>query len=266
MGFIGFMVVVGMTVAACSSDEPEAEQPDRSVIHVTLSAPIAETRATYGYEGDKKISLEAGDQLYVSAIWNNDSGTEEWTYSGILEHVGENTFTGDLHWQRDASSGAAQVQYEGEDIIADATTVQTMLLPKGYGDYGYMDPAAATGVHPERAFVDGAFSTGVAQLCLDRYVEDETSERSNSLPLTPAGAVVCVTVNGLSEGNHNVTFAVGESLTIKGTTTADASGTATFSVGIYPQTATCTLTIDGTEHDLGEKTFEAGHIYKKTIN
>ena len=265
MGLMGLMGFMGMMmVAACSSDEPGVEQPDRSVIHITLSAPIAETRATYGYNDDKKISLEEGDQLYVSTFWSNDFGTEEWAYTGTLEYVGENTFTGDLHWQRDASSSAEQVQYEGEDIIADATTVQAMLLPKGYGDYGYMDLTAMTGVRPERAFVDGTFSKGVAQLCLDRYTDGGAS-RPSALPLTPRNAVVCVTVNGLTEGEHNVEFAVGESLTITGTTIADASGTATFSVGVDASPAkadTYTLIVDDTEYDLGEKTLTAGHVYK----
>lgn len=258
------LLVLGLTVAAtaCGDDDDLArEQPATQQPHtvaVSLDASIAgdgATRASYGYGGSKKVDFETGDQLLVVL------STDSWTYTGTLSNSSATaTFTGTLT-KRSGSD------YSGTDIIKDAKKMEAWLLPKDYSSQyiSLTDSDPYIKFDAKDAFVAGSFSSGVAQVCRDKFSVDDAAGVAKSVMLTAQNAVVCLTITGLAPSTeYNTNFTDG-TLIIGGKVTADSGGKATFSVGYQPSGSEkdYTVFIDGCQDiNLGAKTLKANKVYQ----
>lgn len=233
--FMMGVAVLGMSAALASCQKenntaPETPQaieapqaPEVHVIHVELNAAISDTKSEYD-SGDKKVTIENGDQLYVvltqpdAAGWSGATGTL--TYDGT-SFKGAITYTG---------------TYEGSDIITAAKDLTATFLPKGYSAIGYL---SATGVATAaNAFYAGTKDASVPQLVhLTATVSDKAGVAKTPLTLVPQNAVLCYSINAnkLSVGAHSVSVSDGTT-TISGNVTAVADAATTFAVA-FPASA-----------------------------
>lgn len=131
----------------------------------------------------------------------------------------------------------------------------------------YDDEAVASPIY---AFVasETAKATGVEQLSFEK-----ASNYSSGFALAPQFAILNFTISGLEAGAKNVTLYVkladGPDITVTGSVTPNASGVATFAIGVPGgfniKDMSNNLTVGSSNFTLSSsKTFEAGKIYNIT--
>lgn len=250
-------VMFSAALASCQKESANdktstPETPAVRVIHVDLSANVADTKATYSYPN---VTIENGDKLYV-ALTGPESA---WTATGTLTYATDK-FSGDI----DVTG-----TYEGTDPITDAKDLTATFLPDGYSTVGYL---SATGVATAaNAFYAGAKDAAVPQLVhLTASVTDKVGVAKSPLTLVPQNAVLCYSIdaNKLTAGAHDVSVSNGTS-TISGSVTAVADAATTFAVA-FPANAT------PTDYTLGvtwygkmvknNKMLAAGHVVNISVS
>ncbi len=222
------------------------------------------TRATYN-ESTKKLTFSAGDKLFVNGF-HDEAGS----YAGTLNYVSEGTFSGTIYTQERTYAPI-------EDILKNGDAVAT-LLPAGYESYGYLTIDENyileknddfLSVSDSKAFVasENAKANGVEQLSFE-----QATGYDNGFTLVPQNAVLNFTISGLEAGKKDVTLNVkskfDKDYTVTGSVTPNASGVATFAIGV-PNGAKIkdmenNLTVGSTNFTLPSTTFTAGKIYNIT--
>ena len=232
----------------------------------------ATTRATYKDNGNGTGSLafSAGDKLFV-----NGSATGAGKFAGALDYVpATGKFSGTIYTQN---------EYDGtaDALFSAASSVRANLLPAGYEDYNFMyinnnkstdvlydDVVSAT---VSKAFVasETAKKTGVEQLSWE-----QAYSYSSGFALAPANAVLNFTISGLEAGEKAVTLITKYSemdydQTISGSVTPNASGVATFAIGVSNnlviKNVANNLTVGSSKFTLpGGTAVVAGKIYNIT--
>lgn len=192
------------------------------------------TRATYN-ESTKKLEFSTGDKLFVYG-----SATEAGSFAGTLDYVpATGKFSGTIYTQ-EQWTGTADALFTAASAVANLTAT---LLPNGYDangsnsflsinnnsttDIAYDDRLT---VSYSKAFVasETAKATGVEQLSLER-----TSTYSSGFELAPLNAILNFTISGLEAGAKNVSLQLsGFDNTVTGSVTPNASGVATFAIGV----------------------------------
>ena len=194
----------------------------------------ATTRATYTDNGNGTGSLafSAGDKLFVYG-----SAAAAGSFAGALDYVpATGKFSGTIYTQNDYDGAA-------DALFSAASSVRANLLPAGYESYNFLyinnkntdvlydDVVGAT---ISKAFVasETAKKTGVEQLSWE-----QAYTYSSGFALAPANAVLNFTISGLEAGEKAVTLITKYSdmdfdQTISGSVTPNASGVATFAIGI----------------------------------
>ena len=231
------------------------------------------TRATYNDNGDGTGSLgfSAGDKLFVSG-----SATTAGRFAGELTWQSGETFSGTIYTEN---------SYEGtaDELFSAATPIFATLLPNGYESTGFLyvrdsytteaydDVATARDAN---AFVasETAKATGVEQLSYEG-----ASTYSSGFALAPMCAVLNFTISGLEAGAQNVTLNVTNPMalgpmadyTVTGIVTPNASGVATFAIGVKGgvniKDMENNLTVGSHNFTLpSSTTFTAGKIYNIT--
>ncbi len=198
-------------------------------VNVTREGDDA-TKATYN-ESTRKLEFSAGDKLFVSG-----SATGAGKFAGALDYVpATGKFSGTIYTQN---------LYDGtaDALFSAASSVRAILLPNGYDSYNFLsisnnstpDVAYDDVVSAADAFVasETAKKTGVEQLSWEQVYT-----YSSGFALAPANAVLNFTISGLEAGEKTVTLITKYSgmdydRTISGSVTPNASGVATFAIGV----------------------------------
>ncbi len=226
------------------------------------------TKATYN-ESTRKLEFSAGDKLFVSG-----SATGAGSFAGALDYDAvSGNFSGTIYTKNDYDDTA-------DALFSTASSVRANLLPAGYESYNFLyinnkstdvlydDVVGAT---ISNAFVasETAKKTGVEQLSWE-----QAYTYSSGFALAPANAVLNFTISGLEAGEKAVTLITKYSemdfdQTMLGSVTPNASGVATFAIGVpnnlVIKNVANNLTIGSSNFTLpGNTALAAGKIFNIT--
>jgi hypothetical protein len=273
---MAMMMPAMLLTTACSNEDDAINNGDNKkgyplqvTVNVTRQSD-ATTRATYTDNGNGTGSLgfSAGDKLFVSG-----SHTSAGQFAGALTWQSGGTFSGTIYTQNPYTGTA-------DALFSDATSILATLLPNGYDSYNFLsiynnssddlyDDVVAYSM--PKAFVasETAKKTGVEQLSWEK-----ASTYSSGFALAPANAVLNFTISGLQAGEKAVTLITNYTgasygVTISGSVTPNASGVATFAIGVTNdrviKNVDNNLTVGSSNFTLpGGTALTAGKIYNIT--
>ena len=222
-------------------------------VNVTRQGDEGTTRASYN-ESTRTLSFSAGDKLFVSGQDNNTAGS----FKGVLTWVSGGTFSGSINTQNEYTGTA-------DALLTDAAYVTATLLPAGYESYAFLSIEDETdcygwvGMDLSKAFAP------TKKAAVEQFSYERAASYSSGFALSPDNAIVSFTISGLA-ANTEVAVLFKEAYDTGATpvnVTTDASGVATFAVAVYynDNIDYYTLTVDGIDITLPDKTAEKGHIY-----
>ena len=237
-------------------------------LQVTVNATRKDTRAHFN-ESTMKLEFTEGDKLYV--VGKDESvGGAGW-FAGTLDMVSAGTFSGTIYTTNPYTGTA-------DALLSGASYVSALLLPNNFGTYEFFSidgSGCSTEVilNPNRAF------TTSKTKALEQFSYERSLEYSSGFALTPDNAILNFTITGLTPSTEvNVNILRPDpnpiyNVNISEKVTTDASGTATFAIGIYivrnggTDFQDISLTVGGNAIPLasGSKTLEAGKIYNINI-
>ena len=278
-----------LLTTACSSEDDLVNNTANTentinkgyALPVTVSATRggdATTRATYN-ESTKKLEFSDGDKLFV---YGNHHVVGK--FAGTLDYVpATEKFSGTIYTESPYAGTADALFAAASAGSSPECYLTATLLPNGY-DKGsnsflfvldndtpacsYDDTVIAVGSH---AFVasETAKATGVEQLSFER-----TYTYSSGFALAPVCAILNFTISGLEAGAQDVTLyltRMGAEYDVTGSVTPNASGVATFAIGVPVganiKEGSNNLTVGTHNFTLpSSTTFAAGKIYNITRN
>ncbi len=243
-----------LLVSACNKSEIANEENTEKkgfalpvTVNVTREGDDA-TKATYN-ESTRKLEFSAGDKLFVTG-----NHAEAGVFAGTLDYDAvSGKFSGTV---------TTKNEYPGtiDDLMASAYAV---LLPAGYESYGFNSIVGNGYEATIRHYLHKAFALTKAA-AVEQFSVERALSYSSGFALAPMNAIVNFTISGLTANNEvAVSFDTGMTGVISGNVTTNATGVATFAVGVYSgqDLGSCTLTVDGNNIAMPTKTTEAGHIY-----
>lgn len=231
-----------LLTTACSNDDDAVNNENTAnkgyalPVTVNVTREGDATRATYTDNGNGtgSFGFSAGDKLFVSG-----SATGAGKFAGALDYVpATGKFSGTIYTQKDYDGTA-------DALFSAAFSRIATLLPAGYDSYNFLSisnyntPDVAyddvVSASTANAFVasETAKKTGVEQLSLEQVY----NTYSSGFALAPSNAVLNFTISGLAAGEKAVTLITKYSgmdydQTISGSVTPNASGVATFAIGV----------------------------------
>ena len=266
-----------LLTTACSNDD-DAVNTENTIkkgyalpvtVNVIRQGDDATTRATYdGTTG--KLSFSAGDQLFVTG-----SHTTAGQFAGLLTWVSGGTFSGELT-TKNKYSGTA------EELLTSASLSRATLLPAGYTTYNLLRIENENGYD---ARLENDFYNAYAptkKVAVEQLSYEQAEGYSTGFALAPQVAILNFTISGFNPSEKvNMTFTnltlsslsvatPGLPSSIDKTIIADASGVATFAIGVLDEfRSPCKVAVIGQSSgktapsiDFGTSgKFEAGHIY-----
>ena len=239
-------------------------------VTVNVTRGDGATRATFD---GSKLNFGTGDKLFVEGVHieaeaNRFSGTLTWQSGG--------TFSGTIYTQNPYPGTA-------DELFTAASAsgiVKATLLPNGYESYNFLsiynngsddlyDDVVAYSMLEAFVASETAKATGVEQLSFER-----ATTYSSGFALAPANAILNFTISGLEAGAQDVTLSIdygGLEYPVTGSVTPNASGVATFAIGVPGgsniKDMDTNLTIGSSNLTLpSSTTFTAGKIYNITRN
>ena len=249
-----------LLTTACSNDDEaivnnETTNKKGYPLQVTVNVSRegdAGTRASYN-ESTRTLSFSTGDKLFVSG-----------------NHYDADQFAGTLDY--DAVSGKfsgtiyTESEYTGtiDDLMASARAV---LLPNGYGSYGFLS-IDGSGYDATVDFEQTKAFALTKAAAVEQFSVEQTFSYSSGFALDPSNAIANFTISGLTANKEvAVSFNVSGTV-ISGEVTTSATGVATFAVGVSADRnlEDCILTVDGNNIAMPTKTTEAGKIYNISRN
>lgn len=246
------LVLAAVLVSACSKNEIDNDFKGYTLpvtVNVSRQGDEPATRATYN-ESTKKLEFSAGDKLFVKGF-REDAGD----YAGTLDYDAvSGKFSGTVTTEND---------YTGtiDDLMASA---YAFLLPDGYGSYGVVSIVGSGYETKIYHYLNKAFALTKAAAVEQFSVELATSYGISGFALAPRNAIVSFTISGLTANKEvAVSFDTNGTGVISGNVTTNATGVATFAVGVLSGCTLedCTLTVDGNNIAMPTKEVEPGHIY-----
>ena len=259
LAFAMLMPAMLLTTACSNEDEfvnndsnNQKGYPLQVTVNVTRQGDEGTTRATYN-ESTKKLSFSSGDKLFVYGSQNNAG-----KFAGTLDYDAvSGKFSGTM---------TTENEYTGTiDNLME--TVHAFLLPAGYESYGFYS-VSGSGYEATVTEDDTKAFALTKAAAVEQFSFEQTISYSSGFALAPMNAIVSFTISGLT-ANKEVAVSFNASGTvISGKVTTNATGAATFAVGVYLdcELENCTLTVDGNNIAMPTKTTEAGHIYNITRN
>ena len=252
------LVLAAVLVSACGKNEIADDFKGYTLpvtINVTRQGDEPATRASYN-ESTRKLEFSAGDKLFVEGRDNNTAGS----FKGVLTWLSGGTFSGSINTEKEYTGTA-------DALLTDAAYVTATLLPAGYESYAFLsiedetDCSGWVGRDLSKAFAP----TKKAAVEQFSYEYTYTSSYSSGFALAPQTAILSFTISGLA-ANTEVAVLFKDAYDTGATpvnVTTDASGVATFAVAVndYDYIDYYTLTVDGIDITLPDKTAEKGHIY-----
>ena len=224
-------------------------------VNVTRQGDDAATRATYN-ETTKKLEFSTGDKLFVRGQDVSTGGAGK--FAGTLDYVSDGKFSGTITTQNPYSDTA--------DELFTAGGATATLLPDDYESYGYL------------SITNDGYNATLKEVALNSFASSkklaveqlsfEAGSYNSGFALAPTNAILNFTITGLA-ASTSVTATLkedGESFTISGDVTTDASGNATFAMGVLAtrDLNELSLTVDGKTFPplvSESKTLSAGKIY-----
>ena len=259
LAFAMLMPIMLLTTS-CSSEDDAINTENTAkkgytipvTVNVTRQGDGATTRATYNSE-TKKLEFSAGDKLYVSG--NNATAGK---FAGTLDYVSDGKFSGTITTENEYSGTV-------DDLFAEF--VYAILLPKDYASYGFFTYTENNG-YDAALGLDYSYAFALTKAAAVEQFSLEFGTYSSGFALNPMCAVLNFTINGLAASTEVAVVFNGGSGVVSKNVTTDASGTATFAIGVLQNTDlnSCTLTVGGTAITLvsSSKTLYAGKIYNIT--
>ena len=263
-----------LLTTACSNSDDEivnTENPTNRkgyalpvTINVTRQGDAATTRATYTYDEDTKkgtLSFSTGDKLFVHGFYDEDY---LYDFAGVLTWQSGDTFSGTIYLEGPFEGTA-------EELLSSALGADATLLPAGYGGYGFLS-IDNEGTCDASLNLDRTKTFALTKAtAVEQFSEESAEEYNNGFALSPERAIVCFTISGL-EANKEVAvsfkcnhpWGAEYSWSIDDNVTVDATGVATFAVGMAKDEnfTNYSLTVDGNAITLpADKEVEAGKIY-----
>ena len=233
-------------------------------VTVNVTRQADGTRATFD---GSKLNFDAGDKLFVEGKYATGSKS----FAGALDYVSEGTFSGTIYAQDNTYS-----TYDA--LLTAASSVTATLLPNYYESTGFLsinNNSTTDIAYDDRLTVSGSYAfvasetakaTGVEQLSLE-----QASTYSNGFALSPGNAILNFTISGLAAGAKDVSLQIrdGFDYTVTGSVTPNASGVATFAIGVPVganiKEGSNNLTVGSHNFTLpSTTTFAAGKIYNIT--
>ena len=278
---LAMMMPAMLLTTACSSEDDVVNSNLANIetvankgyaLPVTVNATREDgaTRATFN-QSTGKLSFSTGDKLFVSG-----SATGAGSFAGALDYVpATGKFSGTIYTQNDYDGTA-------DALFSAASSARANLLPAGYESYNFLyinnkntdvlydDVVGAT---ISKAFVasETAKKTGVEQLSWE-----QAYTYSSGFALSPANAVLNFTISGLEAGAKTVTLytqysGMDSGQTMSGSVTPNASGVATFAIGVpnnlVIKNVANNLTVGSSNITLpGNTALAAGKIYNISRN
>ncbi len=231
---LAMMMPAMLLTTACSNQDDVANTSNITNKGYALPVTVNVTRgdgATRATFDGSKLNFGEGDKLFVEGPNNGGAGQ----FAGTLTWQSGGTFSGTIYTQN-PYSGTADALLTSAGSGAGAT-----LLPNGYQSTGFL--SINNNSTPDVAYDDeassyfnGAFvasetakATGVEQLSFE-----QASTYSSGFALTPRCAILNFTISGLEAGEKTVTLNVvkGTDYIVTGSVTPNASGVATFAIGV----------------------------------
>ena len=255
-----------LLTTACGKETVNDENTDGKgfalpvTVNVTREGDDA-TKATYN-ESTRTLEFSAGDKLFVKG--NDYSAGGAGFFAGTLTWQSGGTFSGTI---------LTENTYSGTiDALFTAGSALATLLPANYGNYPYLSfddegtYSASVNYDATKTF---ATSKAIAVEQFSFEVGGYTS--GTGFALHPANAILNFTITGLAANTGvDVALSDGVSFTISGSVTTDASGTATFAMGVngYTDLNEFSLSVAGNPVTLVNSSTEltAGKIYNITRN
>ena len=225
-----------LLTTACGKETVNDENTHEKgfALPVTVNATRGgdDTKATYN-ESTRKLEFSAGDKLFV-----NGSASGAGKFAGALDYVpATGKFSGTIYTQNDWTDTA-------DALFSAAFPARAILLPAGYESYTFL--SISNNNTPDVAY-DDVVSGSIA----NAFVASETAKKtgveqlsweqaytySSGFALAPANAVLNFTISGLEAGAKAVTLITKYSgmdfdQTMSGSVTPNASGVATFAIGV----------------------------------
>ena len=257
---------------ACSSDDDLAANNNEITNKKGFEIPVtinvtrqgdATTRASFD---GSKLNFSAGDKLFV---YSYNGGGSAGAYAGVLDWVSDGTFSGTI---------TTKNPYTGtiDALLSGGNRATAVLLPAGYGDYGYLSTEGNVGAYNDefrddykKAFVASTTEKTAKALAVEQFSFESATYKSGGFALSPQNAILNFTITGLTAStNVTATIKEGEDVLVSGSVTTDGSGTATFAMGIggSGEINPLTLTVGGKEITITSTNtvFTAGKIYNVT--
>ena len=233
-------------------------------VNVTRQGDDATTRATYTYNEDTKkgtLAFSTGDKLFVHGFYDEDN---LYDFAGVLTWQPGDTFSGTIYLEGPFEGTA-------EELLSSALGADATLLPAGYGGYGFLS-IDNEGTCDASLNLDRTKTFALTKAtAVEQFSEEFADEYNNGFALSPERAIVCFTISGLDANKEvavsfkcNHPWGAEYSWSIDDNVTVDATGVATFAVGMakYENFTNYSLTVDGNAITLpADKEVEAGKIY-----
>ncbi len=266
-----------MLNTACSSEDDLAANNNEITNKKGFALPVtvnvtrqgdATTRATYTDNGNGTGSLgfSTGDKLFVYS----DNGGSAGKYAGVLDWVSDGTFSGTI---------TTQNPYTGtiDALLSGGVPAVAVLLPAGYGDYGYLSTEGNVGAYNvgyardyTKAFVASTTEKTAKALAVEQFSFENAAYKSGGFALVPNNAILNFTITGLTPSTEvTATLAESGSDVTSGQVTPDGSGNATFAMAIQGACTwikDLTLTVGGNVFSFTDRSvlLESGKIYNIT--
>ncbi len=254
-----------LLTTACSSDDDavgteinnQKGYPLPATLNVTRQGDAATTRATFN-ESAKKLEFSTGDKLFVSGE-TDDAGK----YIGTLTWQSGGTFSGTIYTENSYSGTADALLSAHNGNLASA-----WLLPDGYESRGFIS-IVESGQNQATVNRNATKTFAVTKAeAVEQFSMEKADGYNNGFALSPLNAILNFDIRGLASNTEvEVVLTVG-TYNVSGTVKTDASGTATFAIGVNggKESKDLALTVGSTAITLNldgdnNKTFAAGKVY-----
>lgn len=254
-----------LLTTACSSDADavgteinnQKGYPLPVTLNVTRQGDAATTRATFN-ESAKKLEFSTGDKLFVSGE-TEDAGH----YIGTLTWQSGGTFSGTIYTEK-SYSGTADALLSAHN----GNSASALLLPDGYESRGFIS-IVESGQYQATVNRNATKTFAVTKAeAVEQFSMEMADGYNNGFALSPQNAILNFDIRGLASNTEfEVVLTVG-TFDVSGTVKTDASGTATFAIGVNEgkESKDLALTVGSTAITLNldgdnNKTFAAGKVY-----
>lgn len=254
-----------LLTTACSSDDDavgteinnQKGYPLPVTLNVTRQGDAATTRATFN-ESAKKLEFSTGDKLFVSGE-TEDAGQ----YIGTLTWQSGGTFSGTIYTEK-SYSGTADALLSAHD----GNMASAWLLPDGYESRDFISIVKSSQYLATVNWnATKTFAVTKAE-AVEQFSQEKADGYNNGFALSPQNAILNFDIRGLASNTEfEVVLTVG-TYNVSGTVKTDASGTATFAIGVNggKESKDLALTVGSTAITLNldgdnNKTFAAGKVY-----